>query len=53
MSFNKFFEHCWHFILVSQSVADDDPGSQALEGGELKGVDLAIWDDLQQVDGSL
>ena len=53
MGFDESFKHGRNLILVGQSVGDDDPGGQALEGGELERVDFAIWNQPQEVDWTL
>jgi hypothetical protein len=53
VSFEESFEHRRNFVLVGEVVFDDDPGCQALESGELEGVDFAIRNHLQEVDWTL
>ena len=53
VSFEESFEHRRNFVLVGEVVFNDDPGCQALEGGELEGVDFAIRNHLQEVDRTL
>ena len=53
MGFDESFKHGRNLILVGQSVGDDDPGGQALEGGELERVDFAVGDQPQEVNRTL
>ena len=53
MGFDESFEHGGDLVLVGQPVGDDDPGGQALEGGELERVDFAIRNHPQEVDWTL
>ncbi len=53
MGFDESFKHGGDLVLVGQPVGDDDPGGQALEGGELERVDLAFWDEPQEVHRTL
>ena len=53
VGFNEFFEHGWHLVLVRQPVGNDDPGGQALKGGELERVDFAVGDQPQEVNRTL
>ena len=53
VGFDESLEHCRDFVLVGKVVLDDDPGRQALEGGELEGVDLRVRIHPQEVDRTL
>jgi hypothetical protein len=53
VGFDESFEHGRNLVLVGQTVGDDDPGGQALEGGELEWVNFAVGDQPEEVNRTL